>query len=887
MIKDSRIRVLFVCVGNACRSPMAEAIARHDASDTFEAFSAGLLPAGFVAGMTELTLVKNECWVDGLESKGILPEVWKQADIVINMSGRRRELAFPEYSKVRDWEIEDPIGKDLNFYQQVFDKIRLRIAELTQECRQQNAAVRVGERRARKRLNSSLIFVTRDDLNNGLVFNITEDGMALSAAKPLFANERIAVRIQFPDFKDCIELTGQIAWKRSNKEIGVRFVGLTDEGLQRIRSWIDRGMTPSELHSEVNETSVDLEDKALPRIRNWVFTEAARQEPLEQPADGRHGLRPVIEDIPSLSSFEQTSPEENRILDSSPSISPPAPPRKLEPVTKSPRQQPQEISENQPTAKTSSRVSERRYARVQIIPFGCFQSGQTNGGIALNISEGGVAITAGTTLADDLPSIRLRLPDTQDWIEARGQIVWKSTTRKEAGVRFEGLTDEAQQRIREWIAVHAPLNEVQEPLKEIPQRQERRQEFCDLAEPVAFVSASSTAGGNAKQFDVGLSFASAANTSSQDTDNRVKGSPTSAPPRGLRIKRTIRRRVQQTHVQRGAAVRRPSRRAFAALLIFAGIFLMIFKWILPRRSAWNASTASVAEMTKVSSDIPKNPTTPPVPLAPKTVTTGPPTKGVEEENPPPSKKVEPLVAQKENDRGHSRETSYAQNLIVPSPTPKRTAKALSRTVRSVLPQGQPRRQSLGIAATLNYHPFQTASPTTGGTLPAPPELGAKNSPTNLAPLPLDYARSAEPKSKESAMVPAKQQALPANLAGSVVIVADPYPSIRLPDARSSKKQNREASLQLGHLLSGVEPVYPEEAKQQGIQGTVKLHAVIGRHGSVQNLESIDGPPILVAAAKNAVRQWRYSETLLAGQSVETEEDIAVTFRLSNPSASKK
>jgi Gram-negative bacterial TonB protein C-terminal len=53
------------------------------------------------------------------------------------------------------------------------------------------------------------------------------------------------------------------------------------------------------------------------------------------------------------------------------------------------------------------------------------------------------------------------------------------------------------------------------------------------------------------------------------------------------------------------------------------------------------------------------------------------------------------------------------------------------------------------------------------------------------------------------------------------------------------------------------------------------------------LESIDGPPILVAAAKNAVRQWRYSETLLAGQSVETEEDIAVTFRLSNPSASKK
>jgi len=77
-------------------------------------------------------------------------------------------------------------------------------------------------------------------------------------------------------------------------------------------------------------------------------------------------------------------------------------------------------------------------------------------------------------------------------------------------------------------------------------------------------------------------------------------------------------------------------------------------------------------------------------------------------------------------------------------------------------------------------------------------------------------------------------------------------------------------------------IYPEEAKQQGVQGTVKLHAIIGRQGSVENLESVDGSPVLVAAAMNAVRQWRYTETLLAGQSVETEEDIAITFRLSNP-----
>ena len=96
-----------------------------------------------------------------------------------------------------------------------------------------------------------------------------------------------------------------------------------------------------------------------------------------------------------------------------------------------------------------------------------------------------------------------------------------------------------------------------------------------------------------------------------------------------------------------------------------------------------------------------------------------------------------------------------------------------------------------------------------------------------------------------------------------------------------------SNYQLGHLLSRVEPVYPEDAKQQGIQGTVKLHAVIGRHGSVETLQSVNGPPLLVAAAMNAVRQWRFSETLLAGQTVETEEDIDVIFRLSNPGASRK
>jgi protein TonB len=157
----------------------------------------------------------------------------------------------------------------------------------------------------------------------------------------------------------------------------------------------------------------------------------------------------------------------------------------------------------------------------------------------------------------------------------------------------------------------------------------------------------------------------------------------------------------------------------------------------------------------------------------------------------------------------------------------------------------------------------------------------------LKPIPSNHDGRVEPGGKESLVPPAKEQAAPANMQGAVSVRVDPYPSLRVSDGRHPKKQRQGTTLQFGHVLSRVEPIYPEEAKQQGIQGTVVLHAVIGRHGSVENLEAVNGPPMLVAAAMNAVRQWHYTETLLAGQSVETEEDIAVTFRLSSTAASKK
>ena len=121
-----------------------------------------------------------------------------------------------------------------------------------------------------------------------------------------------------------------------------------------------------------------------------------------------------------------------------------------------------------------------------------------------------------------------------------------------------------------------------------------------------------------------------------------------------------------------------------------------------------------------------------------------------------------------------------------------------------------------------------------------------------------------------------------NLIGSVVIVADRYPSIRIPLDPNPKKSPTGERLQLGHLISRVEPVYPIDAKKHSIEGAVDMHALIGRDGSVEDLVSVNGPPLLIPAAVNAVRQWKYSETLVAGHPVETEENISVIFQLSKP-----
>jgi len=82
-----------------------------------------------------------------------------------------------------------------------------------------------------------------------------------------------------------------------------------------------------------------------------------------------------------------------------------------------------------------------------------------------------------------------------------------------------------------------------------------------------------------------------------------------------------------------------------------------------------------------------------------------------------------------------------------------------------------------------------------------------------------------------------------------------------------------------YLVQRVEPDYPEPAREQHIQGPVVLMAWVGKDGGVEKLNTISGDAQLVAAATDAVLQWRFKPFFRNGSPEEFQTQITVSFKL--------
>lgn len=81
------------------------------------------------------------------------------------------------------------------------------------------------------------------------------------------------------------------------------------------------------------------------------------------------------------------------------------------------------------------------------------------------------------------------------------------------------------------------------------------------------------------------------------------------------------------------------------------------------------------------------------------------------------------------------------------------------------------------------------------------------------------------------------------------------------------------------LIKRVQPQYPEKARNERLEGTVRLHAIIGKDGAVSKLLVLKGYCSLAKASMEAVSKWRYRPTLLLGNPVDVDTTIDVIFSL--------
>ena len=117
---------------------------------------------------------------------------------------------------------------------------------------------------------------------------------------------------------------------------------------------------------------------------------------------------------------------------------------------------------------------------------------------------------------------------------------------------------------------------------------------------------------------------------------------------------------------------------------------------------------------------------------------------------------------------------------------------------------------------------------------------------------------------------------PGGVLGGIGTAAAPPPP---PKAATPNRIKVGGAVQAASLVKKVTPEYPPIAKTAHVQGTVVLRAIIAKDGSVEQLQFVSGPPLLMASAMSAVKEWKYKPTELNGQPVEVDTTVQVVFSM--------
>jgi len=134
-----KTKVLFVCIGNMCRSPMAEGFAKKFGGDILEVYSAGTHATGVVSEdsielMRELKIDISKAVSNGLDAVPL-----GEMDVVVSMAPVRARALVPRgfQGKTIDWRVEDPVGKSLAVFRRVRGELEVLVKRLVDDIRRE------------------------------------------------------------------------------------------------------------------------------------------------------------------------------------------------------------------------------------------------------------------------------------------------------------------------------------------------------------------------------------------------------------------------------------------------------------------------------------------------------------------------------------------------------------------------------------------------------------------------------------------------------------------------------------------------------------------------------------------------------------------------------
>jgi arsenate reductase (thioredoxin) len=117
--------ILFVCIGNSCRSIMAEALTRHHFGALIHAGSAGTYPLGHITAHTLTVLNERHLSTAGLHSKGLATIDFSRYQLIVSLNGESLEgfipASFP--GRLVRWHVHDPYGEGIESFRSVRDQL--------------------------------------------------------------------------------------------------------------------------------------------------------------------------------------------------------------------------------------------------------------------------------------------------------------------------------------------------------------------------------------------------------------------------------------------------------------------------------------------------------------------------------------------------------------------------------------------------------------------------------------------------------------------------------------------------------------------------------------------------------------------------------------------